>query len=428
LPRRIRLTILLTAAIVGALTISLTLLPHRRSEKYFDIKAALNADWEAALAVQADTAREATRRQLMQEELAQVLEQAQAALANAVQRAQAAREVWKAEARREEARRRWTAAREAYQQAVQEVRKAEARREEARRALETQQTEVQIAEARRAEEAYVQAAQRAEAAQKAAAMPLELMVIPRDLAYEQGYVNGLRWGGGGGNTKNLPTAKQRAQAAQKKAETTRRHYSDLSSQIRIANLLWSGRLLYETRRTMEMKKPEVVLVRLDLGRSDIFEGIDNKAQFKLENVRVSDRMRLHLMPDPPDAFKVEPASPSDEEQALSNLSASTWMWNVTPLKPGEAKLILNVWALVEHGSKDIRYPLLTKTETITVRTTSLPEFNSQQFRDKVLDKIAESTGQGIAALIGSALTGIGIWIWRKWRKPKEPKAPAWETP
>jgi hypothetical protein len=104
------------------------------------------------------------------------------------------------------------------------------------------------------------------------------------------------------------------------------------------------------------------------------------------------------------------------------------MWNVTPLKPGEAKLRLDVWALVEHGSKDIRYPLSTKTETITVRTTNLPEFNRQQFMDKALDKMAEKMGEGIAVLIGSALTGIGIWIWRKWRKPKEPKTPAWETP
>ncbi|HLH16982.1 MAG TPA: hypothetical protein VKX45_07165 [Bryobacteraceae bacterium] len=189
--------------------------------------------------------------------------------------------------------------------------------------------------------------------------------------------------------------------------------------------LTPGRILFEPTRTMQVKRPEVVIVRLDTGSSDIYSGLDPK-RFTLDSVNVAPRMRVHLAGDPPDAFDVTAVEPPDEQQAVTSLAASTWTWNVLPKRDGESKLVLYIWALADVEGKDTLVPLLQKTETIQVHALPLP-IDREEFWDKMIGKIAEKTGEGIAMLIGAALTAFGAWIWHFRGKPKTENR-AWETP
>jgi hypothetical protein len=185
-----------------------------------------------------------------------------------------------------------------------------------------------------------------------------------------------------------------------------------------------GRILFEPERTMQLRHAEVVMVRMDAGSSpDLKSGIDPK-KYKVDSVKVGQRMRVHLDGNPPDAFEIVPMSPPDEQQAVTNISASTWMWNVTPKKNGGAALLLNIWALAKVEDSDTLVPLFQKTETIQVRGIPLPDVSAGSFWEKMLEKIAEHAGEGLWAAVGAALTALGGWIAKWWRKPKSAAAPA----
>ncbi len=186
--------------------------------------------------------------------------------------------------------------------------------------------------------------------------------------------------------------------------------------------LYDGRILFEPERTMQLRHAEVVMVRMDAGASpDLEAGIDPK-HYKIDSVKVARRMRVHLDGDPPDAFEIVPMLPPDEQQAVTNLSASTWMWNVTPKKNGAAALLLHIWALAKVEDSDTLVPLFQKTETIHVHGIPLPEVNAGGFWEKVLEGAGEHMGEAIAVLFGAGLTALGGWIARWWRKPKSAAA------
>jgi hypothetical protein len=186
--------------------------------------------------------------------------------------------------------------------------------------------------------------------------------------------------------------------------------------------LYAGRILFEPERTMQLRHAEVVMVRMDAGASpDLNAGIDPK-KYTTDSVKIGRRMRVHLDGVPPDAFDIVPMSPPDEMQAVTNLSASTWMWNVTPKKHGAAALWLNIWALARVEGSDTLVPLFQKTETIQVHGIPLPEVNAGAIGEKVLDKIAEHAGDGIVLLGGVVLAALGGWIAKK--KPKSAPAAA----
>ncbi len=194
--------------------------------------------------------------------------------------------------------------------------------------------------------------------------------------------------------------------------------------------LYEGRILFEPERTMQLRHAEVVMVRMDAGASpDLLAGIDPK-RYKIDSVKVGRRMRVHLDGDPPDAFEIVPMLPPDEQQAVTNLAASTWMWNVTPKKNGAAALLLHIWALAKVEDSDTLVPLFQKTETIHVRGIPLPEVNAGGFWEKVLEGAGEHIGEAIALLIGAGLMGLGGRIAKWWRKPKSAAAaaPAAGTP
>ncbi len=188
--------------------------------------------------------------------------------------------------------------------------------------------------------------------------------------------------------------------------------------------LYDGRILFEPERTMQIRHAEVVMVRMDAGASpDLEAGIDPQ-HYKVDTVKVGRRMRVHLDGDPPDAFEIIPMLPPDEQQAVTNLSASTWMWNVTPKKNGAAALLLHIWALAKVEDSDTLVPLFQKTETIHVRGIPLPEVNAGGFWEKVLEGAGEHAGEALGVAIGAALAGLGGWIAKWWRKPRKAAAPA----
>ncbi len=160
------------------------------------------------------------------------------------------------------------------------------------------------------------------------------------------------------------------------------------------------------------------MLRMDAGSSpDLEAGIDPE-QYSVDSIALGLRMRVHLSGNPPDAFDILPVSPPDEQQAVTNLSASTWMWNVTPKKHGPASLLVNVWALSRIDGSDTLVPVSEKTETIHVRGLALPEVDTSSLLEKVLDKMAENAGDELWSAAGIGLTALGGWIARWWRKPK----------
>lgn len=180
----------------------------------------------------------------------------------------------------------------------------------------------------------------------------------------------------------------------------------------VAPRLRPGRIVFQPSRTMQVSRAETVLVRLDAGASpNLWDGLD-RSSFRADVVQVSPRMLVHLTGDPPDAFEIVASQPAGGQQAVSNLSASTWIWGVTPRKAGDAKLNLHISALAKVLGQDTLVPLLQKTETIHVHAAPLA-LDGHAFLDKALGKIAEKVGEEIAA--GAALAAM-FWLRRWWRR------------
>lgn len=188
--------------------------------------------------------------------------------------------------------------------------------------------------------------------------------------------------------------------------------------------LYAGRILFQPEMTMHLRVPQVVMIRMDAGASpDLETGIDAK-EYSIDSVPLGLRMRVHLSGNPPDAFDIVPVSPPDEQQGVTNVSAATWMWNVTPKKDGSASLLVQAWALSKVDGSDTLVPVAEKTEIIHVSGLALPEINASGLLEKVLDKLGEKAGDAMWSIAGVGLTALGGWIARWWRKPKAATAAA----
>ena len=128
-----------------------------------------------------------------------------------------------------------------------------------------------------------------------------------------------------------------------------------------------GHLLYKVPPVMKLRKAHECVVRIAHQLNQVLEGIKVDESVGLEQITVSEVMQVEVIDasgagDP--AFEV--LLLSDGEQFVDAYSATEWVFNVRPLRPGNHKLALKISVLLTVNGKE-RTKNIVHQRAISVR-------------------------------------------------------------
>jgi hypothetical protein len=129
--------------------------------------------------------------------------------------------------------------------------------------------------------------------------------------------------------------------------------------------LTEGKILFNPPKEMKQYSKERIEVRISKNlNNDLSEGLRGKGLPEIEDILVSDEMKVILSGD---AFKIK--SLSEPVQIISSTEPTQWEWDVTPLKSGYRLICLSVSILInldQYGNKKKSLPVMEKEVYIKV--------------------------------------------------------------
>ena len=133
-----------------------------------------------------------------------------------------------------------------------------------------------------------------------------------------------------------------------------------------------GFILHDIPRKMPLNTITKVVVRLADEEFDLLEDFEKTIDTKIESVRVSDVMEVHLEAEDPSAFDVR--SSSGDQQFLESDTYTEWIFKVRPLKVGAHILELKVVVLELVNNKERRRSaVLERSVQVVTEFIDLPE-------------------------------------------------------
>jgi len=176
----------------------------------------------------------------------------------------------------------------------------------------------------------------------------------------------------------------------------------------------NGQIVFNPPKQMQAGKHETVTVRIanSLAR-DLTAGMLGQGEPQNQNIKVGSEMGVTLK-GPEDFFTIHLLN-SSEKQAITNDDATQWLFDVLPLKAGQAHLILTAYVVLDtpDGVEQHDYPVFAREIDIT--TAPKP------FVPAALGFIGNNWDKLLAALVSTGLLG---WIVARLKRGSNSK----ETP
>lgn len=144
-----------------------------------------------------------------------------------------------------------------------------------------------------------------------------------------------------------------------------------------------GKTLYNVPGVMEQGIESLCFVRIAFTEDMLRENLQSDTKVKAKEIKVADTMQVELMdPSSRKNFEIRPLTSS--EQALEDDSYTEWQFMVTPLQPGEHKLILSI-AVIENIDGNVNRKYFTLTEHVNVLVSgsefTLPSSTPKEIQD-----------------------------------------------
>jgi hypothetical protein len=176
----------------------------------------------------------------------------------------------------------------------------------------------------------------------------------------------------------------------------------------------NGQIAFNPPKQMQAGKNETVNVKISKSLvDDLTQGLLGGGAPQSQDIKVGSEMGVTLK-GPADYFTIALLN-SSEKQAVTDSEATQWVFDVLPLKAGQANLILTAYVVLDtpDGAEQHDYPVFAKEIEITTAPKS--------FLPAVLGFIGANWDKLLAAL-GSL--GVLSWIGSRFTKKRKVKAKA----
>jgi hypothetical protein len=173
----------------------------------------------------------------------------------------------------------------------------------------------------------------------------------------------------------------------------------------------NGQIVFNPPKQMQTGKDETITVRISKSLvDDLTRGLLGSGDPQSQNIKVGSEMGVTLK-GPQDYFTIALLN-SSEKQAITDSEATQWVFDVLPLKAGQADLILTAYVVLEtpDGAEQHDYPVFARQIDIT--TAPKP------FLPAVLEWVANNWDKLLAALVSTGLLG---WIVARFKKKSNSK-------
>jgi hypothetical protein len=174
----------------------------------------------------------------------------------------------------------------------------------------------------------------------------------------------------------------------------------------------SGQIVFNPPKQMQAGKDETVTVRISKALvNDLTQGLLGSGDPQSQDIKVGSEMGVTLK-GPANYFTIALLN-SSEKQAVTDTEATQWVFDVLPLKAGQANLILTAYVVLDtpDGAEQHDYPVFARE----IQITTAPK----PFLPAVLGFIGDNWDKLLAAL-GSL--GILGWIGSRFTKKRKVKA------
>ncbi len=149
----------------------------------------------------------------------------------------------------------------------------------------------------------------------------------------------------------------------------------------------NGQIAFNTPQEMQAGITQEITARIIDSQTEeatqtLLEGLDEvEEDVQVETLSVSSEMRAELIASEPGSFEI--VALSDAQQLIVSGQLTEWQWEVTPLRRGDAKLILRVTAVIEvpgFTPKSRSLPVLERDIEVQVNPSySLNRFLAQNW-------------------------------------------------
>ena len=171
----------------------------------------------------------------------------------------------------------------------------------------------------------------------------------------------------------------------------------------------NGQIAFNPPKQMQAKKNETVTVRISKSLvNDLTQGLLGGGAPQSQDIKVGSEMGVTLK-GPADYFTIALLN-SSEKQAITDSETTQWVFDVLPLKAGQANLILTAYVVLDtpDGAEQHDYPVFARE----IQITTAPN----PFLPAVLGFIGDNWDKLLAAL---GATGILGWIGSRLKKKKK---------
>src|SRR5215469_6871600 len=173
----------------------------------------------------------------------------------------------------------------------------------------------------------------------------------------------------------------------------------------------NGQIAFNPPKQMRAGKNETVTVRISKSLiNDLTQGLLGGGSPQSQDIKVGSEMGVTLK-GPADYFTIALLN-SSEKQAITETETTQWVFDVLPLKAGQANLILTAYVVLDtpDGAEQHDYPVFARE----IQITTAPK----PFLPAVLGFIGDNWDKLLAAL-GSL--GILGWIGSRFKKKRKVK-------
>lgn len=106
------------------------------------------------------------------------------------------------------------------------------------------------------------------------------------------------------------------------------------------NKLRNGRILYNIPEYMKVGQTEIIEVRIEKSTTDVFvKNLQGSGNYEIGDIKTAPLMKVKLICE---GNKLQVVEVSDAEQIVIDNHYTQWVWDITPLKSGQAFISLIV--------------------------------------------------------------------------------------